>query len=128
VSCATSKPRNIKLGLYTTLSIPSQPWESISMDFVGGFPMSRMGHDYLYVMVEKFRNMYILMPCKKQVIVEHKTHMFFSNVWVHFGLSTSIISNREPHFLGMFWPHLWEIMDTKFKKNMNFNPKIDGHT
>jgi len=35
-SCATSKPRNIKLGLYTPLIVPSHPWESVSMDFVGG--------------------------------------------------------------------------------------------
>jgi hypothetical protein len=34
--CATSKPSNQKLGLYTPLLVPSRPWESISMDFVGG--------------------------------------------------------------------------------------------
>ena len=37
VMCLTSKPSNRKLGLYTTLLVPSHPWESISMDFVGGF-------------------------------------------------------------------------------------------
>jgi hypothetical protein len=39
--CTTSKPRNQKLGLYTPLLVPSRPWESISMDFVRGLPMSR---------------------------------------------------------------------------------------
>ena len=38
--CATSKPSNRKLGLYTPLPVPSRPWESVSMDFVGGLPMS----------------------------------------------------------------------------------------
>ena len=37
VLCFTSKPSNRKLGLYTPLLVPSQPWQSISMDFVGGF-------------------------------------------------------------------------------------------
>jgi hypothetical protein len=92
VMCATSKPRKRKLGLYTPLPVPSQPWESISMDFVGGLPMSKTSHDYLYVMVEKFNNMCILMPCRKQVTTEHTTLMFFTIVWVHFGLPTSIIS------------------------------------
>ena len=84
VMCATSKPSNIKLELYTPLSVPSQPWESISMDFVGGLLMSKIGHNYLYVMVDKFSKMCILMPCKKQVTIEQTTQMFFTNVWVHF--------------------------------------------
>ena len=52
--CATSKPNNWKLGLYTPLPIPSRPWESVSMDFVGGLPKSRKSHDYLYVDVDRF--------------------------------------------------------------------------
>jgi hypothetical protein len=42
------------LGLYMPFPVPSRPWESISMDFVGGFPMSHRGHDYLFVMVDHF--------------------------------------------------------------------------
>ena len=93
VMCATSKPSNKKLGLYTPLPIPSRPWESVSMDFVGGLPMSRKGHDYLYVVVGRFRKMSILMPCKKQLIAELTTHLYFQFVWVHFGLPTSIVSD-----------------------------------
>ena len=52
--CATSKPINRKLGLYTPLLVPSRPWESISMDFIGGLPLSRKGHDFLYVVVGRF--------------------------------------------------------------------------
>ena len=65
VMCSTCKPTNRKLGLYSPLPVPSHPWEIISMDFVGGFPMSRRGHDYLYVVMDRFSKMCILMPCKK---------------------------------------------------------------
>ena len=44
--CAVIKPSNRKLGLYTPLPVPSHPWESVSMDFVGVLPLSRKGHDY----------------------------------------------------------------------------------
>ena len=44
VMCASNR----KLGLYTPLLVLSHPWESVSMDFVGGLPMSRKGHD-LYI-------------------------------------------------------------------------------
>jgi hypothetical protein len=49
--CATSNPSNRTLGLYAPLPVPSHPWESIPMDFVGGFSMSRTCHDYMCVCV-----------------------------------------------------------------------------
>jgi hypothetical protein len=100
----------------------------VSIDFVGGLSMSRTSHDYLYVMVDRFSNMCILMPCKKQVTAEQKIHLFFANVWVHFELPTSIVSNRDSRFLGKFWSSLWELMDTKLKKIIAFHPQTDGHT
>ena len=54
VLCATSKPSNRKLGVYTPLPVPSHPLENVSMDFVGGLLMSRKGHEYLYVVVDRF--------------------------------------------------------------------------
>jgi hypothetical protein len=89
--CSNCKPTNRKLGLYTPLHVPSDPWESISMDFVGRFPVSKRGHDYLYVVVDRFSNMCVLMPCKKHVTVRKTTHLLFQHVWVHFGLTTLII-------------------------------------
>jgi hypothetical protein len=121
VMCATSKPSNRKLGLYKPLPIPSQPWESISMDFVGSFFISKTGHDYLYFVVDRFDKMCILMPCKKQVTTEQTTHMFFANVWVHFGFHTFIILDIDSRFLGKFWSNLWELMDTKLKKSTTFH-------
>jgi hypothetical protein len=95
VMCSTCNPTNIKLVLYSPLPIPSYPWESISIYFVGGLPMSKGGHDYLYVVVYRFIKMCILMPCKSNIVVEQAANLFFQYVWVHFGLPTSIISDRD---------------------------------
>ena len=102
VMCSTCNPINRKLWLYSPLHVPSHPWESISMDFVGGLPMTKAGHDYLYVVVDRFSKMCILMPCKKKIMVEQTTNLFFQYVWVHFGLPTSIVSNQDTRFLGDF--------------------------
>jgi hypothetical protein len=67
VMCSTCNPTNIKLGLYSTLHVPSHPWERISMDFVGGLPTTKGVHDYLYVVVDRFNKMCILMTCKNQI-------------------------------------------------------------
>jgi hypothetical protein len=96
--CSLFSTRNLsnrKLGLYTPLLVPSPPWEIISMDFVGGLPMYKKNHDYLYVVVDHFRKMCILMPCKKKVTAEKTTQMSFHHVWVHFGLPKFIIFDRD---------------------------------
>ena len=72
------------------------------MGFVGGLPMSRKGYEYLYVVVDRFNKMCILMPCKNKITAEQTTHIFFQNVWVHFGLPTSIVSDQDSRFVGNF--------------------------
>jgi hypothetical protein len=120
--CSTCKPTNRKIGLYSPLLAPSHPWESVSMDFVGGLPMTKGGHDYLYVVVDRFNMMCILMPCKKNIIAHQTTNLSFHNVWVHFGLPTSIISDGYTRFLEDFWTSLWRMMDTKLKRITSFHP------
>ena len=120
VTCSTCKPTNRKLGLYSPLPVPSHPWESISMDFVGGLPMTKGGHDYLYVVVDRFSKMCILMPCKKNITTEQTVNLFFQHVWFHFGLPTSIVSDRDTRFLGDFWTSSWRTMDTKLKRTLIF--------
>jgi hypothetical protein len=123
--CEIRKSSNIKLGLYTPLPIPSRPWESVSMDFVGGLLMSRKFHDYLYVVVDRFHKMCVLIPCKNQFIAKQTTQMFFENVWVHFGLPTSIVFDRDYRFMRKIWSSLWELMDTRINKSTSFHPQTD---
>jgi hypothetical protein len=128
VMCSTCNPTNRKLGLYSPLPVPSHPWESISMDFVGGLSILKGGHYYLYIVVDRFNNMCILMPWKKKITIEQDANLFFQYVWVHFVLPTSIISNRDNRFLGEFWTSLWRMMDTKLKRSTAFHPQTDGQT
>ncbi|KAI5317450.1 hypothetical protein L3X38_037157 [Prunus dulcis] len=102
VLCNTSKPSNKKLGLYHPLPVPSRPWDSISVDFLGLLPKTKFGNDYLFVVVDRFSKMIILIPCKKTVTREGAAKLFFQHVWKHFGLPTSIISDKDSQFLGHF--------------------------
>ena len=122
VMCSTCKPTNRKLGLYSPLHVPPHPWESVSMDFVGGLPMTKGGHDYLHVIVDRLNKMCILMPCKKKITTEKTANLFFQYVWVHFGLPTSIVLDRDTRFLVDFWTSLWRMMDTKLKRITAFHP------
>jgi hypothetical protein len=50
-TCQMSKSSNqLKPGLLHSLPIPSRPWQSIGMDFIGPFPVCQ-GYDYLWVII-----------------------------------------------------------------------------
>ena len=72
------------------------------MDFVGGLPMLRKKYDYLYAVVDRFSKIFILMTCEKIITAEQTTELYFQHVWVHFGLPTSIVSDRDSRFIGNF--------------------------
>ena len=98
------------------------------MDFMGGLPKTKRGHDYLYVVVDHFSKMVVLKPCKKTITGEEAARLVFNNVWKAFELSNSIVSDRDSRFMGWFWTTLWALMDTTLKKSIAFHPQIDGQT
>jgi len=56
-----NKISNMGQGLYNPLPIPTHPWESISMDFVGRLPSTKKGHEYMFVVAYRFTKMCALM-------------------------------------------------------------------
>lgn len=72
------------------------------MDFLGGLPKTKSGHDYLFVVVDRLSKMIALIPCTKTVMGADAGKLFFKHVWKHFGLPTSILSDRDSRFLSHF--------------------------
>jgi hypothetical protein len=50
------------------------------MDFVGGFPTNKKGHDYIFLVVDRFINMCIIMPCKNTIKGKELESMLFEKV------------------------------------------------
>jgi hypothetical protein len=72
------------------------------MDYMSGFPSTKHGHDCVFVVIDQFSKMAILAPCKKSITSKATTRLFFENIWVHFGLPCTIISDRYNRFLNNF--------------------------
>jgi hypothetical protein len=66
-----------KQGLYTPLPTPDRPWESISMDYMSGLPSTKMGNDCVFVVVDLFSKMEIMVACKKSITAEATAKLFF---------------------------------------------------
>jgi len=52
--CRHAKGRRKNTVLYQPLPIPNRPWDSVSMEFVLGFPRTQQDNDYIYVVVDIF--------------------------------------------------------------------------
>jgi len=49
------------------------------MDFVGGLPMTKKGHFYLFVIMDRFSKMCVLITCKKSITTQDAVNLFFSH-------------------------------------------------
>ena len=111
-----------KKALYTPLLAPNKLQESISMDQMSGLPSTKHGNDYIFVVVDRFFKMAILIACKKNIIAEAMAKIFFEPIWVHFRLPETIISDQDIRLLSAFWCSLWSLLDTKLTKSTSFHP------
>ena len=98
------------------------------MDYMLGLPSTKNGNDYVFVVDDKFSKMAIMAACKKSIIGEATTKILFEWLWVHFGISQSIISDQGNRFLSKFWSSLSSMMDTKLTKSTTFHPQTNGQT
>ena len=69
-----------------TFPTPSQPWESISMDYMSGLPSTKHGNYCVFVVIDRFSKMAIMVAYKKNITAEATAKLFFERVWVHFGI------------------------------------------
>ena len=94
ISYAITKPTIKKQGLYTPLPTPSQPWESISMDYMSDLPSTKHGNNYVFVIVDRFSKMAIMATCKKNIMTEATAKLLFTKCGYTLG-SRSPLSQSE---------------------------------
>lgn len=132
ITCKRSKPDNHKpYGLLNPLSVPSEPWESIGIDFVGPLPTShnRNGsYDMITVIICLLTGMVHIVPSKQTDKAEHIAELMFEEVYKHHGIPKNIISDRDSLFTSIFWARLHELVGTKLKMSSAYHPQTDGST
>eukprot|EP00253_Pinus_taeda_P024700 PITA_24700 len=87
------------LGLLQPLSIPSQHWEEVSMDFITGLPKSE-GKSVIMVVVDKLPKYahFCALPFKSSTIAI----AFMKTIQKLHGNAKIIVSDKDPIFTGNF--------------------------
>jgi hypothetical protein len=56
------------------------------MDYMSGIPSTKNGNDCVFVVIDRFLKMSIMMAYKKNITTESTAKLFFEQVWVNFGI------------------------------------------
>lgn len=132
MTCRRSKPSNKKpYGLLNQLKVPSRPWESIGVDFVGPLPESKSRDatfDSITVIIDLLTGMVHLVPSRTNYTAKNVAELIFAEVYKHHGLPRSIVSDRDVLFTSLFWTHLHKLMGVKLRMSSAYHPESDGST
>ena len=127
-ACQRSKPSTkLPVGKHHPLPIPTKPWDSIGMDFVGPFPESK-GFNYLWVIICRMTSMVHLIPVHTTMTAMQLSWVYRREIVRLHGLPNTIVSDRNSKFTSKWWRELHRILGAKLLMSTSFHPQTDGQT
>jgi hypothetical protein len=128
VVCQQNKVETIKTpGLLQPLSIPSQRWEEVSMDFITGLPKSE-GKSVIMVIVDKLTKYAHFCALSHPFKASTVATAFMETVQKLHGSPKIIVSDRDLIFTGHFWTELFSCLGTQLAHSSSYHPQSDGQT
>jgi transposase InsO family protein len=126
--CQQNKVETIKTpGLLQPLSIPSQRWEEVSMDFITGLPKSK-GKSVIMVIVDRLTKYAHFCALSHPFKASTVATAFMETVQKLHGSPKIIVSDRDPIFTGHFWTELFSCLGTQLAHSSSYHPQSDGQT
>jgi hypothetical protein len=126
--CQQNKVETIKTpGLLKPLSIPSQRWEEVSMDFITGLPKSE-GKSVIMVIVDRLTKYAHFCALSHPFKASTVATAFMETVQKLHGSPKIIVSDRDPIFTGHFWTELFSYLGTQLAHSSSYHPQSDGQT
>ncbi|MCO5577338.1 hypothetical protein L7F22_031167 [Adiantum nelumboides] len=77
---------------------------------------------------QRFSKQAHFIPVRKKIKPEHMVKIFMQNIFKYHGMPQSIVSDRDPRMISLFWKALFENMDTTLKFSSSFHPQTDGQS
>jgi hypothetical protein len=128
VVCQQNKVETIHtLGLLQPLSIPSQRWEEVSMDFITGLPKSAR-KSVIMVIVDRLTKYAHFCALSHPFKASTVATAFMETVQKLHGSLKIIVSDRDPIFTGHFWTELFSCLGTELAHSSSYHSQSDGQT
>jgi hypothetical protein len=109
------------------LSIPSQCWEEVSMDFITGLPKSE-GKSVIMVIVDRLTKYAHFCALSHPFKASTVSTAFMEIVQKLHGSPKIIVSDKDPIFTGHFWTKLFSCLGTQLAHSSSCHPQSNGQT
>ncbi|GMI90520.1 hypothetical protein HRI_002721300 [Hibiscus trionum] len=101
-TCQRVKDEHIpKPGLLQPLPIPTQAWDTISMDFIEGLPLSK-NFSSILVVIDKYTKYGHFLPLKHPFTAPDIASIYLDNIYKLHGSPKIAISDRDKVFTSLF--------------------------
>jgi transposase InsO family protein len=128
-ACQHSKQRTGPTpGLLQSLPIPTEPWESVTCDFITGLPRTRKHNDAICVFVDRLTKMVHCIPCRTDITAESTAQLFLQHIVRLHGEPKHIITDRGSTFMASFFQAYTRMLGTKSLLSTAYRPQTDGQT
>ncbi|GJW27144.1 putative reverse transcriptase domain-containing protein, partial [Tanacetum coccineum] len=115
-------------GLLVQPEIPMWKWERITMDFVSKLPKTSIGHDTIWVIVDRLTKSAHFIPTRATDSMETLTRLYIKEIVSQHGVPISIILDRDSHFTSRFWESVQNALGTQLHMSTSYHPETDGQS
>ena len=126
--CQRVKPSAAVRAPLQSFPIPTDYWESVSMDSVLGLPTDKFSRSGILVFVDRLSKMVHLARVKASISAAEYAVLFINNVFRHHGLPTTIASDRYPRFRSQFWTSLFSTLGITLAMSTTAHPETNCQT
>ena len=113
--------------LLQNLSIPSQRWEEVSMDFITGLPKSE-GKSVIMVVVDRLTKYAHFCALSHPFKANTVATAFMETIQKIHWNQMIIVSDKDPIFPGNFWKKLFSCLGTQLAHSSSYHHQSNGQT
>ncbi|KAL0403807.1 UNVERIFIED_CONTAM: Transposon Ty3-I Gag-Pol polyprotein [Sesamum radiatum] len=129
ITCQKVKAEHQKQGGWLQpLEIPEWKWEHVTMDFVVGLPRTRLGHDAIWVVIDRLTKSAHFILIRTTYTLEKLAGVYIDNIVRLHGIPVSIVSDRDPRFTSRFWRSFQQALGTSIRLSRAYHPQTNGQS
>jgi hypothetical protein len=116
------------VGLLQPLPVPKWKWETISLDFITGFPKTQKQNDSIMVVIDKLSKSAHFIPINFTFKDINIAEIFIKEIFRLHGIPKMVVSDRDIKLTSSFWKELFARLNIKFNFSTSYHPQTDGQT